>query len=425
MERVVPNAAGDWINQRSELFDTFPPLGDKQSRKGTAIFDTYSLGVLTGRDSWAFNFSSDRLLANVRTTINFYNSERERFAIATQDSQSSVTTKTIDDFVDADSTRISWTVNLKQDILRNRSAELSPEKVTPSMYRPFCKEWLYFDRQWNERVLLMPSLFPTPAQENRVIAVSGVGAGTGYSVLMTDVVPACHLVGAGNAVQCFPRYRYVEAADQSSLFRNDSGYERHDAISQRSLDTYRDRFGDHVTSDDVFYYVYGVLHSPEYRNRFEADLGKMIPRLPMLAGFAEFAASGRRLAELHLGYETIEPWPLDGLPGRGAKPKELRVEKMSFGGIARTPDRSVVVVNQWISLSGVPEEAHRYEVNGRTALEWIIDRYQVKIDKASGIQNDPSDWSDDPHYIVDLVARIVRVSIKSAAIIDQLPPLGI
>ena len=240
--------------------------------------------------------------------------------------------------------------------------------------------------------------------------------------------------------QCFPRYRYAEVTEQGPFFTGygtgsaagsgsddgtGAGFTRHDAISLRTLETYRTRYGAEVSADDVFDYVYGLLHSPEYRSRFAPELGKMIPRLPMVDAFFELAEAGRRLGQLHLGYESVEPWPLEGLPGAEADPATLRVEKMRFGGNARTPDRSTIVVSSSVALGGIPEEAHRYEVNGRTALEWILDRYQVKTDRASGIRNDPNDWSTDPRYIVDLVARIVRVSVESAAIIEGLPALGI
>ncbi len=296
------------------------------------------------------------------------------------------------------------------------------------MYRPFCKQWLFFDRQWNEMVYLQPSLFPTPEHGNRVIAVSSIGSRSTFSALIVDAVPSLHFADSSNGSQCFPRYRYTMLEDDGtnvSMLGGTGGYERHDAISAHALDAYKVRYGAHVTADDVFHYVYGVLHSPEYRTRFAAELGKMIPRLPMVDGFAEFVGAGRRLAELHVGYESVDPWPLEGLPDPGVDPKTLRIDKLRFAGHARKPDKSTIVVNSHVTLSGIPEEAYRYEVNGRSAIEWILDRYQVKVDKASGIRNDPNLWSDDPRYIVDLVARIVRLSVESVEIVDGLPHLGV
>ena len=420
-ETIAPNAAGDWINQRSELFETFPPLGDKLVADRDVIFTKYSNGVKTNRDAWTYNFSRNVLLSNMKRTIAAYNQEVARFHAAVVEGTTPPTNEALNTFVDPDPTRVSWTVNLKADLRRDKAAQVEPQKAVASMYRPFCKQWLYFDRQWNERVYLQPSLFPTPAHPNRVIAMPGVGS-RAPSALMTDAVPDVQLAFNG---QCFPRYFYVRASDGDGLFASRTGFERHDAISARTLEDYRRRFGAEVTADDVFHYVYGILHSPEYRTRFAAELGKMIPRLPMVDAFGEFAEAGRRLADLHVGYETVEPWPLDGLPDASADPKDLRVEKMRFGGGARTPDRSTVIVNDFVELSGIPDEAHRYEVSGRSALEWLIDRYRVRVDKDSGIRNDPNDWSDDPHYIVDLVARIVRVSVESMAIVDELARLGI
>ncbi|MHB8320278.1 MAG: DEAD/DEAH box helicase [Acidimicrobiales bacterium] len=420
-QEVTPNAAGDWINQRSELFEAFQPLGDKKVTTTQPVFDTYSLGVVTNRDAWAYNFSREELLSNMSRTIDAYNSERDRF-------QKSATTESVDGFVDTDPTKVSWTVNLKSDLRRNKPSVVDPTKAVRSMYRPFCKEWLYFDRRWNERVYLQPSLFPTPEHENRVIAVSGLGTRSQFSAIMTDSVPCLHLADASNGSQCFPRYHYTKVEDDGtnvSWVDPGSGYARHDAISKDTLDAYRERFGPDVSADDVFYYVYSVLHSPEYTSRFAAELGKMIPRIPMVEGFREFSEAGRRLADLHVRYEAVAPWELDGLLDAGADPKTLAVEKLRFAGSAREPDKSTIVVNPYVTLSGIPQDAYRYEVNGRSAIEWIIERYQAKVDKDSKIVNDPNTWSDNPRYIVELLARIVRVSIESVEIIDSLPPLGI
>ena len=425
-QTITPNAAGDWVNQRSEVFETFQPLGADKVASTDAVFDSYSNGVKTNRDAWAYNFSRKELLESMSRTIVAYEEQRTGFHREVLDGCFLATDGAVSEFVDTDPRRISWTANLKTDLRRDKPASFEPTKAVPSLYRPFCKQWLYFDRQWDERVYLIPSLFPTPAHENRVIAVSSIGTRSRFSAVMTDAVPCLHLADASNGSQCFPRYRYTRVGHDGTLFEGQpSGFERHDAISRSALDRYRSRYGGGVSADDIFHYVYGVLHSPEYRGRFAAELGKMLPRLPMLDAFWEFVQAGRRLADLHVGYESVEPWPLDGLPGDGAEPRTLRVERMRFGGNARNPDRSVIVVNPWVTLSGIPEEAYRYEVNGRSAVAWLLDRYQVRRDPASGNLNDPNEWSDDPRYIVDLVARVVTVSIESVAVIDRLPPLGI
>ena len=432
-QMVIPDAAGDWINQRSREYDTFQPLGSKKDTAADPLFESYSLGVATNRDAWAYNFSPTAVLASMGRLIDFYNEQVEMFGaeIGRSGAAAELMTK-VDDFLSPlhrrDPTRISWTVNLKSDLARGRLAHLKPEAVVPSMYRPYCKQWLYFDRRFNERVLQMPRLFPSPAHENTVIAVSGVGAGAGYSVLATNVIPCLTMAGAGNAVQCFPQYLY-DASPEGQMFGVEgdivAGYQRRSAISDTTLDRYRQRYGDAVTKDDIFDYVYGILHSREYQERFGADLGKVLPRVPMVENFVGFSVAGRSLRDLHIGYERLEPYPLEGAPGAEAAGSQLQVVEMTFPKRGKESDRSRIIYNSHIILSGIPPEAHRYEVNGRSAIEWVMERYKVTTDRASGIRNDPNQWSDDPRYVVDLLGRMVRVSLETVRILDGLPKLDL
>ena len=389
---------------------------------------------MTARDAWTYNFSKSELLKNMDATIKVYEEQRKEFSKQIDTGILKRTSQDVDRFVDTDPTKISWDGTLKQDFCKDKSASFDPECSVVSMYRPFCKQWLYFDRQWNNGVYRIPSLFPTPAHENKVIAVSGLGSRSQFSVIATDCVPCLHLADASLGSQVFPRYYYVETTADAKIKADDEliddedTYERRDAISPQTLESYQKHYGVDITADDVFYYAYGILHSPEYRNRFASDLGKMIPRIPMVDAFQEFVTAGRQLADLHLGYEFIEPWPLDGMPGAEADETDLRVKKMRYGGTAREADRSVIVVNNHITLSGIPEEAQRYDINGRSALDWLIDRYRVTTNKDSGITNDPNAWSiehGDPRYIVDLVARIVRVSVGTIEVVDGLAGLGV
>lgn len=425
-ESITPDEAGDWVNHRDPVFGSYAPLGDKRDATADPLFGIYSMGVKTNRDAWTYNFSQDQLLASMAATIGFYNDQTDAFARWADMGGGS--SGDVEQFIDRDPAKISWSVNIKADLRKGKPAVFEASRAVPSMYRPFCKQWLYFDRQWNERVLQIPKLFPTPEHRNLVISISGVGSGAGYSVQVTDVIPCLSMAGAGNAVQCFPFYHYTEGDSDDTLFSSHGsvgGYQRHDAITDATLDRYRARYRADLTKDDIFSYVYGILHSPEYRTRFAADLGKMIPRIPMAGDFDAFSAAGRRLADIHLGYESTDPWPLDGLPDAGADPAGLRVTKMRFPKTGRVADRSTVVFNSHVTLAGIPEEAYGYEVNGKSAIEWIMDRYEVKTDKASGIVNDPNRWSDDPRYVVDLVARIVRVSMETVEIVDGLPGLGL
>lgn len=299
------------------------------------------------------------------------------------------------------------------------------------MYRPFNKQWLYFNRRLNERVYQVPKLFPTPRHRNVVISSTGVADRKGYSVLVTDHVPNMHLTDTG---QCFPLYWYEKVEDgaepQGEMFSSigapdTDGYVRRDAITDWALEAFRGHYGDAaISKEDIFWYVYGILHSPEYKQRFAADLKKMLPRIPFAADFRAFLNAGRQLGEWHLNYETVEPFPLTEEAKRLVmEPDDYLVTKMTFGKKDGKPDKSVIVYNPHLVLRDIPLEAYEYVVNGKPALEWIMERYQVTVDKASGIKNDPNEWSEDPRYIVDLLKRIVRVSLESARIIQSLPAL--
>jgi predicted helicase len=290
------------------------------------------------------------------------------------------------------------------------------------MYRPFCKQWLYFDRQFNEMVYQIPKIFPTPANGNVVISLNASDARKPFGAIITDVIPNLALSDPG---QCFPLYLYEEANDLGLFVNGENlnGYSRRDSVTDITLLRFQRKYGSEIVKEDIFYYVYGVLHSAEYVKRYASDLGKMIPRIPMVGNFWAFSRAGRRLAEWHLGYESVEPWPLQGLPEAETPAKSLRVEKMRFAGSGKNVDRSTIIVNNHVTLRGIPTEAYSYKVNGKSAIEWIMDRYEVKTDKDSDIVNDPNLWSEDPRYVVDLVARIVRVSIETVKIVDKLPSI--
>lgn len=286
----------------------------------------------------------------------------------------------------------------------------------------------------------LPSIFPTPTNDNLGIYNVGQGSAVPFSVLALNVLPDLHVTGAGSGGQFFPRYTYVQhSGGQLDVFAEDDGvgWSRVDNITDQALVEYRATYGPGVAKDDVFFYVYGLLHSPDYREAFAIDLKKMLPQIPMVPAredFESFTAAGRRLADLHIGYEQVDPYLLEvtGLPEPTLIGKPLydwfRVKKMRFGGKARDRDRSTIIYNSRITVTGIPEEAHDYMLGSRSAIEWIIERYQVKTDKASGIVNDPNDWArehDQPRYILDLLARIVTVSVNTVKIVNQLPRLDI
>ena len=430
-QTITPNAEGDWINQRDPAFDTFIPLGEKK-HESQAVFDIYSLGVSTARDAWVYNMSRASLAANMRRMIDAFNENSMHYAELC-DGKNKASCPQLEDVIDADPKQISWTHALKEDAKRRKRFVFDATSLTTSMYRPYTKQWLYFNRRFNERVYQQPKLFPTPRHKNMVISVTGIGAGKPFSAVVADVIPNLHLHDTG---QCFPLYWYEKleekAKPQDEMFAAEAtpdadGYIRHDAITNWALDAFRKHYGDDgITREDIFWYVYGILHSPEYKSRFAVNLKKMLPRIPYAQDFRTFRDAGRKLGDWHLNYETVEPYPLTKENQRLVmEDDDYRVVKMRFGGKGRNPDKTVIAYNQHLVLRDIPLAAYDYIVNGKPAIEWIMDRYQVTTEKNSGIENDPNAWSEDPRYIVDLVKRIVTVSVESVRIVNSLPPLNV
>lgn len=432
--QLRPNERHDWINQRDPAFGRFIALGDKDGGTDVTVFSTYSLGVVTNRDAWVYNMSRPRLRASVRGLIEAYTSEVQRYSKACRHLSKSER-PSLESVVDMDSKRISWTRALKADAVNDKELTFSESSIVESAYRPFTKQWLYFNRRLNEMVYKIPTLFPTPSHNNVVIVVSGVGASKDFSALVTDRVPNLHMHDTG---QCFPLFLYEKPdAYKPGLDWEDDqdavdGYRRRSAITDAILKRFRDAYERKVGKEDIFYYVYGLLHSPEYRNRFAADLKKMLPRIPLTqhaADFWRFSQAGRDLASWHLGYEAVEPYPLSEHSDQLVldPSKHYLVTKMVFGRKDKKVDKSVIHFNSRVTLSGIPLQAYEYVVNGKSAVEWIMERYEVARDKDSSISNDPNDWSKEhkqDRYIIDLLRRIVRVSIESRKIIDSLPALN-
>ncbi|EPV9121880.1 DEAD/DEAH box helicase family protein [Pseudomonas aeruginosa] len=433
-KKIVPNEEGDWINQRDPAFEKFLPLGDKNDEGDRAVFSVYSLGVVTNRDPWTYGMSRSRLTSNVHAMIEAYEETRERFVSACK-GKSKDQWPEPEAVIEANPKRISWTRALKADLRRHKPLFFDESSVVVGAYRPFNKQWMYFNRRCNEMVYQMPRLFPTPRHRNVVISSTGVADRKGYSALVADQVPNLHITDTG---QCFPLYWFEKAEEsgtpQSEMFSasempDADGYIRRDAISDWALEAFRSHYGDAtISKEDIFWCVYGVLHSPEYKRRFASDLKKMLPRVPLVENFRAFSDAGRKLGDLHLTYEKVEPFPLTEDCSRLVmEPDDYRVSKMVFGKKDGKPDRTVIVFNAHLTLRDVPLEAYEYVVNGKSAIEWIMERYQVSVDPASGIKNDPNDWCTehgDPRYILDLLKRIVRVSIESQRLVKSLPPLN-
>lgn len=424
--QLTPNSANDWINQRDPAFETFMSVAERKKEEQESlptIFDIYSNGVQTNRDYWVYNFSLNKVQANVGRLIDFYNNQAKDLATA----RKSANGKDVDaeKFAEKDEKQIKWSSSLLANLNRLRSLQVRPEGFVPSAYRPFNKKWLYLDDRLNHRPGQIATFFPAKMVMNRVICMKGVGANKDFSALMTDVPPDLEFM---SKTQCLPLSYYDEVdAKAAGLFdaAEVDGMVRKDGVSDETLALYQKNYDPEVKKEDIFYYVYGILHSPEYKQRFGADLKKMLPRIPLAKDFWTFSKSGRRLADWHVGYETVDPFPLGQSTGQlGFDPKsDFRVSKMRFGKNGKEADRSSIIVNSHLTLIGVPLEAYDYQVNGKSAIEWILECYQVDTDKPSGIVNDPNDWSQDPAYIVDLIKRVVRVSLETVKIVQALPAL--
>lgn len=427
---IVPDEHGDWINQRDNSFDNFISMGDKKDKTKPVLFDTYSSGVKTNRDAWCYNASRIGVSKNMQRMIATYDSERERYA-AFSNNNSAID---IEDFVERDETKISWNRSLRNDVRLNKPHPFSEDSLRLSHYRPFFTEWLYFNRGMNNDVSQIPKIFPTATGANRLICVPGIGESGGFSALMTSTIPNFHLIAGG---QCFPRYLF-EDHHQRGLFADNADDRRRDGITDKGLAHFRSFYSDtSITKDDLFYYVYGLLHSDEYCSRFADNLSKQLPRIPAVknaSDFWAFAAAGRLLGDLHCGYEQAEPYPLTFKQGSlelaVIKDPEafFRVEKMKFGGKRPNVDKTTVVYNSNITITGIPVDAYDYVVNGKPALEWVMERQSIKTDAASGIVNDANRYAietmGDPAYPLKLFQRVITVSLETMKIVRALPPLG-
>ena len=412
---LKPNEHGDWLNQRSDLFGSFITIGDKQdASKG--IFNIYSGGLLTSRNAWCYNFSKSDLVENVKKTIHFYNEQREIY-------KTNRAKKAIEDVLDVDQTKISWSRALKNNIKRDLAIEYTDDAVRIATFRPFEKIHVYFHRDINEMVYQLPKIFPTNDKDNVIISVAGGGGVKPFSAFISNTIKDYDTDGG---VQCFPLY-YYEKLDGNVGTLFDTGtvqYAKRDGITDFILDQCHKAYGNKVTKEDIFYYVYGLLHSRDYLTQFAADLKKMLPRIPLVekpADFWSFSKAGRELADLHLNYEDVDPCP--GVVVTGADSGNFRVEKMKF---ITKGDKTAVQYNPYIKITNIPLRAYDYVVNGKSAIEWVMERYAVTVDKASQIKNDPNDWAEEhnhPRYILDLLLSVINVSLKTLDIVENLPKL--
>ncbi len=551
-QTITPDKYGDWLNQRDDSFYQLMPMGDKKSSNQNAIFDLYSCGVATSRDAWVYNFDKNQVKDNMKNMIQFYNQEMDRLK------DKALNKKNIDNFINRDEKKISWSDTLKRHFIARRTSQFQDIKIRKSNYRPFTKNYLYFDNILNERHYLQLKIFPKQTTQNKVICVSGVGEKT-FSVLMTDVVPCGDFL---SKTQCFPLFRFDDNSEssQKSLLKKESNpsysitdnalnrFKNHykhlsqinavsafqarstpnvigqsvaiqnqlqtenqtleqiqnkniaiqnqpqteihtlDQIANQALEqtqnknvtaqnqpqiekqtlekTYtrepdqlnqhqtkiqtleqaknkepykipseKRRTPDSITKEDIFYYIYALLHSEDYRKKFQSNLDKDLPRIPLVPEFWKFSYTGRKLADLHLNYEN-QPFPKnvkvlkDGQEinifqnkeyslQKDLTPEHLKVRKMKIN----KKDKSKIQFNDHITISNIPPEAWEYKINGWPAIKWIVGRYQYKKDKKTDLINDPNTYSEDPAYILKLLLSIITVSLKTKQLVQKLPTI--
>ena len=406
-DSIQPDARQTWLTEGlREDFETFIPIGSKQAKAAKdeisgVIFHQFSNGVKTNRDAWAINFDEAALSENVVRMIDAYNTQVLKWQQETG--------QNVDDFVAYDNEKISWSSGLKQKLVSGYIAKFTPERIRQTLYRPFTKSRLYFDRFMAERVYVFPSIFPTSETEveNRVICVPNRGGRTDFWCYITNVIPHTVFITI-DANQCFPFYIYDE-----------DGTNRRENITDWALTQFREHYKDtNITKWDIFYYTYALLHHPAYRERYQANLKRDLPHIPYVPEFWEFVDAGRRLADIHIHYEDQPQYKLD-LIETPDMPLDWRVEQMKF-----SKDKTQLKYNDFLTLAGIPAEAFQYRLGNRSALEWVVDQYRVKTDRRSGIVNDPN-RADDETYIVDLIRKVISVSLETGRIVEKLSGLDI
>jgi predicted helicase len=430
-QKLKPNEYGDWISQRSDSFKAFIRIEPtkKFDTKSESFFNTYAIGLATNRDAWVYNFDRKEIERNMKRMISFYNEQKNAFTTERKRNPKI----DVEDFVDANAEKISWTRALRRDVLNQVTHSYRKDRYKQASYRPFNKQNIYFEKSFIESPGLSAVLFPSDELSNLVISVTGPGASKPFSCLMTNSIPNLDCIEKS---QCFPLYYYEESDKQVKTLFNQSNEEkfiRRDGISDFILRRATDLYGKNVGKGDIFYYVYGFLQGSEYRKLFVGDLKKMLPRLPLLEdahNFWAFSKAGRALANLHINYESIAPDPTP----RVILPKIqyqmdaydfYAVEKMRF---PKKDQKGSIIYNSRITITNIPAKAYEYVVNGKSAIEWIMERYQVTVHKESGIKNDPNDWSrevEKPSYILDLLLSIINVSVQTVDIVAGLPKLKV
>ncbi|GAA7381670.1 hypothetical protein ID0624_10620 [Helicobacter pylori] len=409
-ETIIPNNKGDWINQRNDAFDKLIPLKRDKKLQNPSVFDINSNGVATGRDPWVYNFSKDALMQNVQKCIDTYNADLKRFnahahfreAFKQRAVKSDKLYKQLNDNeITTDKTKISWTRALKQEFIKNKNLQEShKDRIRLAMYRPFNKQWLYFDKNLNEEQSQLPKIFPDKDAQNVVINTTI----RNFSALVSDAIPDTHFIGDANA---YPLYYYDDLEN------------RHYAISGYCLNLFRKHYEDNaIAEEEIFYYIYAVLHHKGYLEKYKNSLAKEEPRIALSPDFKELSALGKELAKLHLNYESgemhasVQHTTLMNAEEEGYYDVEKMKKEMKKGECS-------IIYNKNITITKIPKKAFDYVVSGKSAIDWVIECYQKTTDKDSLIENNPNDYKDGK-YVFELLCRVIKLSEKSVDLIEKI-----
>lgn len=406
--KINPDQRNSWFHDDEESeFLRFAPIGSKDAKQSTsapAIFQVFSNGVKTNSDDIVYDWTASRLAARARKMVENYHAELDRWRRAHRP-------KPIENFLRIDQSVLKWTARTKQALESEIESSFGKEKIRSALFRPFAKRSYYYDSVFTERTYQMPRIFPlgNDSVENLMICVTDAGAEKPFMALATDEIADIHIVGSGAGGQCFPLYTY-----------DTDGGHRRDNVTDWALDQFKAQYPKaKVTKKDIFHYVYAVLHHPAYREKYAANLRRELPRIPFAQDFTAFAQVGEKLAALHTGYESQKEFKLKRVETKGVKP-DWRVERMKL-----SKDKTALIYNDWLTLEGIPAEAHTYRLGNRSALDWVIDQYRVERRKENPdeVLSDPN-RPDDEGYIVRLVGQVVTVSVETMKLVATLPTLG-
>lgn len=408
-QELQPDAKNNWISEGlMDEFETFLSIGTKEAKLVKkdgleSIFKVYSRAICSNGDAYVFNFNATAERLTAQRMVENFKAQGDRWRRKGQPSN-------VEEFLEVDEGVLKWVRNTKRCLVRGKEAEFDESKIRESLYRPFCKQFYFFDRIFNEEIYQFPKIFPTPPTEveNRIICLSGIGHDIFRCQISNLIVELKFSNSANGGTQCFPFYTY----DQDGTHRREN-------ITDWALAQFRAHYHDQsITKWDIFHYVYSLLHHPFYRERYSANLKRELPRIPYAPDFQAFAQAGARLADIHVNYEQQPEYPLERIENPEAA-LDWRVVRMK---LAR--DKRALRYNDFLTLDRIPPETFDYRLGNRSALEWVVDQYQLATDKRSGITNDPN-RADDPQYILRLIGQVITVSLETVRIVRALPDLGI